>query len=67
MKTSKIPPARVTYLVDMDIENHAVNLRVSHSLADGTTKEFIQTYNLDILPLDTVMSQICQLLLPRKN
>lgn len=67
MKTSKIPPTRVTYLVDMDIENHSVNLRVSHTLADGTNKDFVQSYNLDILPLDTVMSQICQLFLPRKN
>ena len=67
MKPSKIPATRVTYLVDMDIENHAVNLRVSHILADGSKKEFVQTYNLDILPLDAVMSQICQLLLPRKN
>lgn len=67
MKTPKIPPTRVTYIVDMDIENHCVNLRVSHDLSDGTKKEFSQIYNLDILPLDTVMSQICQLLLPRKN
>lgn len=67
MKTPKISATRVTYVVDMDIENHAVNLRVSHSLADGTKKEFTQSYNLDILPLDAVMSQICQLLLPRKN
>lgn len=67
MKPSKIPATRVTYVVDMDIENHAVNLRVSHSLADGSNKEFTQCYNLDILPLDAVMSQICQLLLPRKN
>ena len=67
MKAPKISASRVTYLVDMDIENHAVNLRVSHNLSDGTEKEFVQSYNLDILPLDSVMSQICQLLLPRKN
>ncbi len=67
MKTPKIPATRVTYLVDMDFENHAINLRVSHALADGTKKDFTQAYNLDILPLDAVMSQICQLLLPRKN
>lgn len=67
MKTPKIPATRVTYLVDMDIENHAVNLRVSHILSDGTNKEYNQSYNLDILPLESVMSQICQFLLPRKN
>ena len=67
MKPSKITPTRVTYVVDMEIENHAVNLRVVHDFPDGTHKEFVQTYNLDILPLDTVMSQVCQLLLPRKN
>ena len=67
MKPSKITSNRVSYLIDMDIENHSVNLRVCNDLSDGTVKEFNQSYNLDILPLDSVMSQICQLLLPRKN
>ncbi len=67
MKPSKITSSRVSYLIDMDIENHSVNLRVCHDLSDGTVKDFNQSYNLDILPLDAVMSQICQLLLPRKN
>lgn len=67
MKPSKITFNRVSYLIDMDIENHSVNLRVCNDLSDGTVKEFNQSYNLDILPLDAVMSQICGLLLPRKN
>lgn len=67
MKPTKITSNRVSYLIDMDIENHSVNLRVCNDLSDGTVKEFNQSYNLDILPLDSVMSQICQLLLPRKN
>ena len=67
MKPTKITSNRVSYLIDMDIENHSVNLRVCNDLSDGTVKEFNQSYNLDILPLDAVMSQICGLLLPRKN
>lgn len=67
MKPSRITSNRVSYLIDMDIENHSVNLRVCNDLSDGTVKEFNQSYNLDILPLDAVMSQICGLLLPRKN
>lgn len=67
MKPSKVPATRVTYVIDMDIENHAVNLRVVHDYSDNSHREFTQTYNLDILPLDAVMSQVCQLLLPRKN
>lgn len=67
MKPSKVPATRVTYVIDMDIENHAVNLRVVHDYSDNTHREFTQTYNLDILPLDAVMSQICGLLLPRNK
>ena len=67
MKPSKISASRVSYVIDMDIEQHCVNLRVVHDFVDGTHKEFAQNYNLDILPLDSVMSQICSLMLPRNK
>lgn len=67
MKPSKITASRVTYVIDMNIDNHCVDLRVVHDYSDSTHREFTQTYNLDILPLDTVMSQICGLLLPRNK
>lgn len=67
MKPSKISTNRVTYLVDMDFASHCVNLRVTHDLDDGTVKDFTQSYNLEILPFDAVMSQICGLLLPRNK
>lgn len=67
MKPSKSSTNRVTYLVDMDFASRRVDLRVTHDLDDGTVRDYTQSYNLDILPFDAVMSQICGLLLPRNK
>lgn len=54
-------PKRVVYTIDFLPEEKKLNLSIS---AEGTP-ERIQSFNLDILPLDMVMSNICQLLVPR--
>ena len=57
---------RATYLVDLDTEKRTVTLRVSRDTDNGESSS-IQVYNLDILPLDMVMSQICSLLMPKQR
>lgn len=56
-------PKRVTYTIDFLPEEKKLNLSIS---AEGSP-ERIQSFNLDILPLDMVMQNICQLLVPRST
>lgn len=57
---------RATYLVDLDTEKRTVTLRVSRDTVDGDTSA-VQVYNLDIIPLDMVMSQVCSLIMPKQR
>lgn len=66
MKTKSPFVKRATYLVDLDTEKRTVTLRVSRDTNDGESSS-VQVYNLDILPLDMVMSQICGLLMPKQR
>ena len=54
-------PKRVVYTIDFLPEDKKLNLSIS---AEGSPDR-VQSFNLDILPLDMVMSNICQLLVPR--
>lgn len=56
-------PKRVTYLIDFIPESKELNL---HITCDGAP-ERVQTFNLEVLPLDMAMQNICQLLVPRSN
>ena len=56
-------PKRVVYTIDFLPEEKKLNLSIS---AEGSA-ERVQSFNLDILPLDMVMQNICQLLVPRSN
>lgn len=56
-------PKRVVYTIDFLPEEKKLDLSIS---AEGSP-ERIQTFNLDILPLDMVMQNICQLLVPRST
>lgn len=56
-------PKRVVYTIDFLPEDKKLNLSIS---AEGSP-ERVQSFNLDILPLDMVMQNICQLLVPRSN
>lgn len=57
---------RVTYLVDLDTEKREVTLTVSRNTDAGETSA-VQAYNLDIIPLDMVMSQVCSLIMPKQR
>lgn len=57
---------RATYLVDFDSEKRTVTLRVSRDTLDGDTSA-VQVYNLDIIPLDMVMAQICNLIMSKQR
>lgn len=57
---------RATYLVDLDTENREVTLTVSRNTNDCETSA-TQVYNLDIIPLDMVMSQVCSLIMPKQR
>ena len=57
---------RATYLVDLDTEKRNVTLTVSRTSDDGETSA-VQVYNLDIIPLDMVMSQVCNLIMPKQR
>lgn len=63
----KLPSVkRVTYLVDLDTDKREVVLTVSRNTEDGETSA-TQVYNLDIIPIDMVMSQVCNLLMPKQR
>lgn len=57
---------RATYLVELDTEKRNVTLTVSRNTDDGETSA-VQVYNLDIIPLDMVMSQVCNLIMPKQR
>lgn len=63
MSKNSSTPKRVVYTIDFLPEEKKLNLSIS---AEGAA-ERVQTFNLDILPLDMVMQNICQLLVPRSN
>ena len=54
-------PKRVVYNIDFLPEEKKLTLSIS---GEGAP-ERVQSFNLDILPLDMVMNNICQLLVPR--
>lgn len=56
-------PKRVIYTIDFLPEEKKLDLSIS---AEGSPDR-VQSFNLDILPLDMVMQNICQLLVPRSN
>lgn len=66
MKPKSPSVKRVTYLVDLDTEKREVTLTVSRNTDDGETSA-TQVYNLDIIPLDMVMSQVCNLIMPKQR
>lgn len=66
MKPKNPSVKRVTYVVDLDTELANVTLTVTRCNDDGT-KSATQVYNLDIIPLDMVMSQICNLIMPKNR
>lgn len=57
---------RVTYVIDLDTDKREVALTVSRNTEDGETSA-LQIYNLDIIPLDMVMSQVCNLIMPKQR
>lgn len=63
MKTKDFTPKRVIYTIDFNPEKKIVEL----STLVGDDEPKLQVFNLEILPLDMVMSSICQLLVPRNN
>lgn len=66
MKPKSLSVKRVTYVVDLDTELANVTLTVTRSSDEGT-KSASQVYNLDIIPLDMVMSQVCNLIMPKQR
>lgn len=66
MKQKNPSVKRVTYVIDLDTEMADVTLTVTRCTDDGT-KSASQVYNLDIIPLDMVMSQICNLIMPKNR
>lgn len=66
MKTKPPFVKRATYLVDLDTEKREVTLKFSRNTDDGETSA-TQVYNLDIIPLDMVMSQVCSLIMPKNR
>lgn len=57
---------RVTYLLDLDTDKREVALTVTRKTEDGESCAY-QIYNLDIIPLDMVMSQVCNLIMPKQR
>lgn len=66
MKTNKTPRP-VTHVISFEPEKHIVTLTccVGHP-TDQDSKTSVQEFNLDILPMSMVMTNICQLLMPTK-